>query len=65
MLKVIDVKRQQASGQRQKKDKQQGKAGAGGKQQQQPAVTGALALKALLQPAAVDVGVGAGLPAWD
>ena len=61
---MIDVKRQQASGQRQKKDKQQGKAGAGGKQQQ-AAVTGALALKALLQPAAVDVGVGAGLPAWD
>ena len=67
VLKVIDVKRQQASGQRPKKDKQQGKGAVGGKQQQQqqPAVTGALALKALLQPAAADVGVGAGLPAWD
>jgi hypothetical protein len=65
VLKVIDVRRQQASGQRQKKDQQQGK-GAGAGKQQQPAMTGALALKALLQPAAaVDVGVGAGLPAWD
>lgn len=57
VLKVIDVKRQQASGQRQKKTKQQG--------EKHPAVTGALALKALLQPAPADVGVGAGLPAWD
>ena len=59
---MIDVKRQQASGQRQKKGKQPGK---GDGKQPQPAATGALALQALLQPAAADVGVGAGLPAWD
>lgn len=59
VLKVIDVRRQQQSGGK-KKDKQKG-----GKGQPQAAATGAQALKALLQPVAVDVGGGAGLPAWD
>lgn len=59
---MIDLKKQQQGG----KGKAKGK-GKGGKQDKgpAPAVTGAQALKALLQPAAVDVGGGAGLPAWD
>lgn len=46
-----------------------GKGKAGGKDGKAKAaaaaVTGAQALKALLQPAAADVGGGAGLSAWD
>lgn len=60
MVKVIDLK----GG---KPGKAKGKAGGkhGKAKAAAPAVTGAQALKALLQPAAADVGGGAGLPAWD
>ena len=63
VLKVIDLKKQKQPG---GKGKAKGK-GKSGKQDAAtaPAVTGAQALKALLQPAAADVGGGAGLPAWD
>lgn len=57
VVKVIELKQQQ-SGKRKDKKHKGGKGGA----PQPPAVTGASALKALLQPAA---GLGTGLPAWD
>lgn len=64
MLKVVDVRRQQqGGGKKQKAEKQRG--GKGAAAAAAPSVTGAQALKALLQPAAVDVGGGAGLPSWD
>ena len=60
VVKVIDLK----SG---KQGKGKGKAGGkdGKAKAAAAAVTGAQALKALLQPAAADVGGGAGLSAWD
>ena len=64
VLKVIDLRQQRkAKGHKQGKQKKGGGSGSGGGSQ--PAATGAQALRSLLQPAAADVGVGAGLPAWD